>query len=318
MSSPVLERSPTANREPSRASQPFAQIKDSALRALCGAGDRHDLVLPICSPHRGLYTGKACLADDWSHSPATMARMGSARDRWEATADFTRRGLRRRRTSAESSAHVTHPNSLTGLFVPSLCCVVRGLPERVKPMRRVGPLRSLQAFLRLPSTLHPLLAQVTDPPPDLRGKPRPQNVLSTCFYESRKSLQKGELELELSTFYSTDRETHSSAPNSWQRSRQDRQPFGRHGTYSTLRAPQRPRARRPDLPSLYAEQEVHLGATIVRTHDEGIGDIAAGLKIKVWDEAPAATRRNPFPRLQAPTGNGPLLGTGLLGMWVPG
>lgn len=176
-------------------------------------------------------------------------------------------------------------------------------------MRRVGPLVAT-GVLALTLYTPPALAQVTDPPPDLQREAETAKRALDMFLREQKVLfQKGELELELSTFYSTDqRDTLIRADSGSALARTDSRSvdtalIARYGLLNDLELDVR-------IPFIYAEQEVHLGATIVRTHDEGIGDIAAGLKYQVWHEDGGTPDVIFFLDFKSPTGNEPLLGTG--------
>jgi hypothetical protein len=156
----------------------------------------------------------------------------------------------------------------------------------------------------------PLAFGQSSPTSDLQQDAETARRALDMFLRQQKVLfRKGELELELSTFYSTDeRDALVRADSGRALARIESRSveaalIARYGLLDDLELDLR-------IPFVYAEQEVHGGLTDTRTDDEGLGDIAAGAKYQIWHETGGTPDVVLFVDFRTPSGQEPLLGTG--------
>jgi hypothetical protein len=128
--------------------------------------------------------------------------------------------------------------------------------------------------------------------------------------EQKVLIRRGEVGLELNTFYSTDtREDFVAVSGGGVAQAEVRTRVAestlvlRYGLLNDLEADVR-------VPFVYADQKIDLGVTRLTSDDVGLGDIRAGLRYQVWRETAGTPDVVLSVEGKSRTGDEPLLGTG--------
>jgi hypothetical protein len=136
-----------------------------------------------------------------------------------------------------------------------------------------------------------------------------QRAMDIFLREQKVLIRRGELGLELSSFYSTDSRDQfvgsgDAVALAEVRTRLiESTLIVRYGLLDDLEVNVR-------VPFVWAEQEIDLGAARQRREDTGLGDIAAALRYQIWRERGATPDVVLEVETKSPTGDEPLLGTG--------
>jgi outer membrane putative beta-barrel porin/alpha-amylase len=163
------------------------------------------------------------------------------------------------------------------------------------------------AALPAPSALW---AQPAKEDRDVREEAEAAQRAMDIFLRAQKVLiRRGEVGLELNSFYSTDtREDFVNLGTTVGRAQVrtrvvESTLIARYGLLNDLEADLR-------VPFVYADQQIDLGVARLRQDDAGLGDVAAGLRYQVWRERPGTPDVILSVEGKSRTGDEPLLGTG--------
>jgi hypothetical protein len=156
----------------------------------------------------------------------------------------------------------------------------------------------------------PLRAQPAKEDRDVREEAEAtQRAMDIFLREQKVLIRRGELWLELNSFYITDTRddfvgSGTAVGLAKVRTRSAESTLIlRYGLLNDLEADLR-------VPFVYAEQQVDLGATRLRRDEAGLGDVAAGVRYQVWRERPGSPDVVLSVEGKSRTGDEPLLGTG--------
>jgi Putative MetA-pathway of phenol degradation len=136
-----------------------------------------------------------------------------------------------------------------------------------------------------------------------------QRAMDIFLREQKVLIRRGELGLELSSFYSTDsRDQFVGSGDAVglaevQTRLVESTLIFRYGLLDDLEASVR-------VPFVWAEQEIDLGASRQRREDSGLGDVFAALRYQVWHEGAGTPDVVLGVEAKSPTGDEPLLGSG--------
>jgi Putative MetA-pathway of phenol degradation len=182
-----------------------------------------------------------------------------------------------------------------------------GIPPAVQRF-----VRHLIAALALAGLLSPsaLPAQPAKEDRDVREEAEAaQRAMDIFLREQKVLIRRGEVGLELSSFYSTDSRddfvgSGAAVTRAEVRTRLFESTFiARYGLLDDLEADVR-------VPFVYGEQEVDLGPTRLREEEAGLGDVAGSLRYQIWRERPGSPDVVLSLEGKSRTGDEPLLGTG--------
>jgi hypothetical protein len=155
-----------------------------------------------------------------------------------------------------------------------------------------------------------LSAQPAKDDRDVREEAEAAQRAMDIFLRAQKVLiRRGEVGLELDTFYSTDtREDFVVVGGAVGRAEVRTRAAGstlivRYGLLNDLEADVR-------VPFVYADQKIDLGVTRLNLDDAGLGDVRAGLRYQVWRETAGTPDVVLSVEGKSRTGDEPLLGTG--------
>jgi hypothetical protein len=181
------------------------------------------------------------------------------------------------------------------------------------PMWRLSVLfRDLTVALVLAALFSPpgLSAQPAKDDRDVREEAEAaQRAMDIFLREQKVLIRRGEVGLELDTFYSTDTREDFVAVSGGVAQAEVRTRVAestlilRYGLLDDLEADVR-------VPFVYADQKIDLGVTRLTSDDAGLGDIRAGLRYQVWRETAGTPDVVLSVEGKSRTGDEPLLGTG--------
>jgi hypothetical protein len=136
-----------------------------------------------------------------------------------------------------------------------------------------------------------------------------QRAMDIFLREQKVLIRRGEVGLELDTFYSTDTREDFVAVSGGVAQAEVRTRVAestlilRYGLLNDLEADVR-------VPFVYADQKIDLGVTRLNLDDAGLGDVRAGLRYQVWRETAGTPDVVLSVEGKSRTGDEPLLGTG--------
>jgi hypothetical protein len=177
---------------------------------------------------------------------------------------------------------------------------------------RVLVVRRLTVALIVAGLLSPgaLRAQPAKEDRDVREEAEAaQRAMDIFLREQKVLIRRGELWLELNSFYSTDSRHDFAGSGTAVGLAEVRTQSAestlilRYGLLNDLEADLR-------VPFVYAEQEIDFGVTRLRREEAGLGDVGAGLRYQVWRERPGSPDVVLSLEGKSRTGDEPLLGTG--------
>ena len=198
-----------------------------------------------------------------------------------------------------------------GPLRPPSWCSPAMLPTA--PMWRLSVLfRHLTVALVLAALFSPsgLSAQPAKDDRDVREEAEAaQRAMDIFLREQKVLIRRGEVGLELDTFYSTDTREDFVAVSGGVAQAEVRTRVAestlilRYGLLNDLEADVR-------VPFVYADQKIDLGVARLTSDDAGLGDIRAGLRYQVWRETAGTPDVVLSVEGKSRTGDEPLLGTG--------
>ena len=177
-------------------------------------------------------------------------------------------------------------------------------------MKKFGTWLSLILIGVVLNLLAHSLVSAQPPAEDIQKEAEEARRAMEVFLRDQKLLfKKGEHQLELDTFYSTDTETEFILVGSTigigkiQNRSAGMSLIARYGILDVLEL-------NVQTPFLYTEQEIDLGVGRTKTHDEGLGDVRAGLRYQFLHDRGTNPDAILELNVKSRTGNDPLLGTG--------
>jgi hypothetical protein len=183
----------------------------------------------------------------------------------------------------------------------------RGIPPAVQRFVRHLTIAFTVAGLLSPSALP---AQPAKEERDVREEAEAaQRAMDIFLREQKVLIRRGEVGLELGSFYSTDSRddfvgSGAAVGRAEVRTRLlESTLIVRYGLLDDLEADLR-------VPFVYAEQEVDFGSSRAREEDAGLGDVAGSLRYQIWRERPGSPDVVLSLDGKSRTGEEPLLGTG--------